>query len=61
MSENQRLRVFCPVTSADGTTYWMRMGSAFVNADGSINVYLDALPVNGKLQLRADKPNPTQD
>jgi hypothetical protein len=35
-----------------GRTYWMRIGSAFINKDGSTNVYLDAYPANGKLQIR---------
>lgn len=35
-----------------GKTYWMRIGSAFTNVDGSTNVYLDAFPANGKLQIR---------
>jgi hypothetical protein len=30
----------------------MKMGSAFVNKDGSINIYLDALPFQNKLQIR---------
>ena len=35
-----------------GKTYWMRIGSAYLNNDGSTNVYLDAYPANGKLQIR---------
>ena len=31
---------------------WIRIGTAFPNRDGSMNVHLDALPVNGKLQIR---------
>ena len=49
---NKRKRVVCPVTSKDGKTYWMKMGSAYVNRDSSINLYLDCLPVNGRLQVR---------
>ena len=49
-------RVLCP-TERNGKTYWMRVGSAFANNDGSTNVYLDAYPANGKLQIReADEP-----
>jgi hypothetical protein len=50
--DGKRKKVLCPVSGKDGKTYWLRMGSAFVNKDGSFNVYLDALPLNGKLQLR---------
>lgn len=38
-----------------GKDYWTRIGVAFVNADGSINVQLNYLPLNGKLQIR--EPN----
>lgn len=33
--------------------YWVRCGAAFHNRDNSLNVRLDALPVNGQIQLRA--------
>jgi hypothetical protein len=29
-----------------------RIGTAFVNRDGSLNVILDALPASGKLHIR---------
>ena len=31
---------------------WVRVGVAFPNRDGSINVLLDALPLSGRLQIR---------
>ena len=31
---------------------WVRVGVAFVNRDGSLNLRLDALPVNGLLHVR---------
>ncbi len=48
---NKRKKVLCPM-ERQGKTHWMRVGSAFLNADGSTNVYLDAFPANGKLQIR---------
>ncbi len=33
-------------------SYWTRVGVGFVNRDGSINLHLDAVPINGKLQVR---------
>lgn len=36
---------------------WTRVGSAFKNRDGSMNVHLDALPTNGKLHVREQDPN----
>jgi protein associated with RNAse G/E len=44
-------KVICPI-ERNGKTYWQRLGSGFPNRDQSINLYLDALPTNGKLQLR---------
>jgi len=37
--------------------YWLRIGMAFVNRDGSLNVKLDAVPLTGLLQIR-DQPPP---
>ena len=31
---------------------WTKIGVAFVNRDDSLNVILDAVPVNGKLHIR---------
>jgi hypothetical protein len=46
-------KVLCPMTNEKtNKTYWLRIGSAFPNRDGSLNVYLDAYPANGKLQIR---------
>jgi hypothetical protein len=33
---------------------WNRVGTAWLNRDGSINVVLDALPLGGRIQLRED-------
>jgi hypothetical protein len=32
---------------------WVRVGVAFDNRDGSLNVLLDALPLSGRLQIRS--------
>lgn len=45
-------KVMCPIERKDGSTFWMRVGTGFPNKDLSINLYLDALPTNQKLQLR---------
>jgi len=37
-------------------SYWNRIGSAFLNRDGSLNVKLTALPVNGELNIRDPRP-----
>lgn len=45
-------KVISPIEKKDGGTYWMRVGTGYPNKDQSINLYLDALPLNHKLQLR---------
>lgn len=36
---------------------FLRIGAAFVNHDNSLNLKLDALPVNGELHIRDQAPN----
>src|SRR5690348_17197862 len=52
-------KVIAPIERENGGgTYWMRCGTAFINKDNSINVFLDAMPLKVKagegvkLQLR---------
>jgi hypothetical protein len=40
------------ITEKGESSYWTKIGAAFINKDGSINVELDALPVFGRLQIR---------
>ena len=35
---------------------WVKAGSAWLNRDNSINVYLDVLPLDGKLHIREAAP-----
>lgn len=48
----QARQVFA-VVERNGKSYWVRIGAAFGNYDGSETVLLDALPVNGKMQIRS--------
>ena len=41
----------------DRKAFWARIGSAWVNKDGSFNLQLDALPIDGKIVLRPRKAN----
>lgn len=36
--------------------HWLRIGMAFVNRDGSLNVRLDAVPLTGQLHIRENPP-----
>jgi hypothetical protein len=51
MEPTRRKKVLCPLKRGE-KTFWMRIGSAFTNSDGSTNIYLDAFPSNSKLQIR---------
>lgn len=38
--------------NSETRSLWVKAGSAFMNRDGSVNVYLDVLPIDGKLHVR---------
>jgi hypothetical protein len=48
--------VFTVVERGPGKSFWTRVGIGFVNSDGSWNLRLDAIPVNGQLQVRDWEP-----
>jgi hypothetical protein len=56
----KRLAVYAVPESKDGEkTFWPRIGSAYTNRDGSINLLLDALPLGtNTLQVREPKSAP---
>lgn len=35
--------------------FWTKVGAGFENKDGSFSIILDALPIDGKLQMRLPK------
>jgi hypothetical protein len=43
------------LTEKGERTYWTKVGVAYTNRDGSLNVQLDALPVSGRLQIRSEE------
>jgi hypothetical protein len=46
------LRQVFTIVERNGKNFWVRIGTAFINKDGSETVYLDALPVNGRMHIR---------
>lgn len=49
----ERLTVYTIIQSNEnGKDFWLRVGTAFINRDGSLNVVLNALPINGRLHIR---------
>ena len=49
-------RVVYAIVERREKKFWSRIGAAFENQDGSVNVLLDALPLNGELQIRDAQP-----
>lgn len=43
--QKRMFKVITPIERRGGGKYWMRLGSAYLNKDNSINVYIDAVPV----------------
>ncbi len=55
MDNQSKKAVYTVIDRGEGEAhraFWVRIGAAFVNRDGSFTVRLDALPVNGVLQIR---------
>ena len=50
--ESSKMKIVYVITQRNGKSYWNRIGVAFVNSDGSINVRLEAFPVSGEMQIR---------
>jgi hypothetical protein len=47
------LAVFAVVERENRAALWIRVGSAWTNRDGSVNLYLDAFPIGtNRLQIR---------
>ncbi len=53
--------VFTVVERGPGKSFWVRVGVGFENRDGSWNLRLDAVPTNGKLQVRDWEPYDTRE
>lgn len=56
--EDGRFEVFT-IIERNQKSYWMKVGRGYLNKDSSINLFLDALPTNGKLQLRKEEKRET--
>ena len=57
--ENQILKVLnIRERGAGKKAFWQEIGIAFVNRDGSINVMLNCLPLDGRMQIRKDNRGP---
>lgn len=61
MPEDLRTRYFVlqPLTTTDGSAFWMRVGYAYRNPDGTIDAYFDAIIVGHRFRLRELAANET--
>lgn len=50
--ESKQLKIVYTITERGEKSYWTRIGVAYTNRDGSINIKLDAVPVSGTLHVR---------
>ncbi len=50
--DNTKMKIAYVISTRNGRNFWNRVGVAFVNNDGSINVKLEAMPVTGEIQIR---------
>ncbi|HYQ29613.1 MAG TPA: hypothetical protein VER04_20430 [Polyangiaceae bacterium] len=54
--EQHKMKIAYVITQRKDRNFWNRVGVAFVNSDGSINVKLEAVPVSGEIQIRDYQP-----
>lgn len=54
--EQDKMKIAYVITQRKDRSFWNRVGVAFVNKDGSINVKLEAVPVSGEIQIRDYSP-----
>lgn len=51
-----KMKIVYVISERGARKFWNRIGVAFVNADGSLNVKLEAIPVSGEMQVRDYQP-----
>ena len=50
--EASKMKIVYVISDRNGRKFWNRIGVAFINSDGSVNVKLEAIPVSGEMQIR---------
>lgn len=58
-TDSNRMYVYSIIErEGNNKPFWLRIGTCFPNRDGSFNVFLDALPRTGKLNIRKSDREP---
>ena len=60
MEPTSKKAIYSIIEKPGTKPFWLRLGWANLNHDGSFNLHLDALPLNGKLQMRDYTPTEWQ-
>ncbi len=47
-----KMKIVYVISERGARKFWNRIGVAFVNSDGSLNIKLEAIPVSGEMQVR---------
>jgi hypothetical protein len=55
--DDSKMKIAYSITERGGKSFWNRIGVAFTNSDGSLNVKLECLPVNGEIHIRDYVPS----
>lgn len=58
--DQSKMKVVYVITKRNERSFWTRIGVAFVNRDGSLNVKLEAFPVDGACHIRDYVPREEQ-
>jgi hypothetical protein len=58
--DSNKMKVVYTITERGERSFWTKIGVAYVNRDGSLNVKLEAVPVNGTMQVRDWAPRDEQ-
>ncbi|MBI5532562.1 MAG: hypothetical protein HY898_07595 [Deltaproteobacteria bacterium] len=58
--DSSKMKIVYTITERGERSYWTRIGVAYVNRDGSLNIKLEAVPVNGTMQVRDWTPREDQ-
>lgn len=49
---SSKMKICYQISQSSGKSYFNRIGVAFVNKDGSLNVKLNSFPINGEIHIR---------